>query len=247
MIWDCSGKMIFAQKPAVFRLVLVDGIAQKLHASGLQQRFAVRPALRRAGHDETAAGDKERLRQAARSFALQLRIGQEAHAALRNAAQRLHLHGFQRVPRVRRAPETVGLQPSQLAQELRVAVHWRFRPRTAQQRQQLRSPAVFRHRQQNRFPGRKPVREAGQKIEAQHRRGARVRAVGAVDHGELRPDAADGVRWVEQRALRIVAGEQQRPLFQRQFIPDAARAVPAPAPAELQGRWRLEGAERDCI
>ena len=225
----------------------MDGIAQELHFPALQELLTVEAVLRRAGHDDAAAGGKERVRQPARRLHFQLRVGKEAHAALRNAGQRLHLCLHETVLRARRTPEAVGLQPVQLVQKLRVAVYRRLWPRAPQQRQKLQSPAVFRHRQQNRFPGRKPVREAGQKIEAQHRRGARVRAVGAVDHGKLRPDAADGIRWVEQGTFRIVAGEQQRLPFQSKFIPDAARAVAAPAPAQTKTLRRPERAERRCI
>ena len=114
MIWDCSGKMIFPQERAVFCFILMDGIAKKLHFSGLQQGFTVRAVLRCAGHDQTAARIKKCVRQFTGFLTFQLRIRQKAHAALRYKRQRLHLRPRKTVACVRAKPETVGLRPGKL-------------------------------------------------------------------------------------------------------------------------------------
>ena len=74
------------QQRTIFRFILMDWIAQQLHAPSPQQRIAVGAFFRGSGHDKAAAAGKDSLCKLAAAAFFQLWVGNEAYARLRSAA-----------------------------------------------------------------------------------------------------------------------------------------------------------------
>ena len=183
----------------------------------VQQQGGVRVRLDRAGENHAAAADEQAADQFARPDVVQLRIADEIHAQrdkiLRNGADEF---ARQHVLHLRAHPHRRRVHVAQLGHEVAVGKDIRLRQTLADIGQNAQSAPVTRHGQNHGPPIRQRRRNRlDQRFYLGIARGrARLHAVVAVQHGEIRADPFNRIAGMHARAVVIIAGEEQRaPVF----------------------------------